>query len=113
MYLYVQISFDFPCTGLAFTWVYYSNIATLYVHGTYLTQLGFNTWQYLCWVQQTTENWKLIGVKTMSLFVYRIQLLLSGVLQVFQNRNHNLQRDYMTCCPTNKVIKYCTELLAM
>ena len=36
MYLYVQISFDFPCTGLAFTWVYYSNIATLYVHGTYL-----------------------------------------------------------------------------
>ena len=28
MYLYVQISFDFPYTGLAFTWVYYSNIAT-------------------------------------------------------------------------------------
>ena len=28
-----KISFDFPCiTGLAFTWVYYSNIATLYVH---------------------------------------------------------------------------------
>ena len=43
MHLYVQISFDFPCTGLAFTWVYYSNIATLYVHGTYLNQLGFNT----------------------------------------------------------------------
>ena len=33
MHLYVQISFDFPCiTGLAFTWVYYSNIAILYVH---------------------------------------------------------------------------------
>ena len=32
MYLYVQISFDFPCTGLGFTWVYYSNIATLYVY---------------------------------------------------------------------------------
>ena len=32
---------------------------------------------------------------------------------VFQNRHHNVQKDYMTCCPTNKVIKYCTELLAM
>ena len=48
-----------------------------------------------------------------NVFVYRIQLLLSVVLQVFQNRHHNVQKDYMTCCPTNKVIKYCTELLAM
>ena len=42
MYLYVQISFDFPCTGLTFTWVYYSNIATLYVHGT-LTGIQYVT----------------------------------------------------------------------
>ena len=34
----------------------------------------------------------------MSLFVYRIQLLLSVVLQVFQNRHHNVQKDYMTVC---------------
>ena len=38
------------------------------------------------------EYRKLIGVKTMSLFGYGIQLLLSGVLQVFQNRNYELQR---------------------
>ena len=80
---------------------------------TYLNQQGFNTRQYLCWAQQPMENRKLIGVKIMSLFVYRIQLLLSGVLLVFQNRNHNLQKYCVMCCPTNKVIKYCTELLAV
>ena len=35
MDLYVQ-SFDFACTGLAFTWVYYSNIATLYAYSWHL-----------------------------------------------------------------------------
>ena len=35
MHLYVQ-SFDFACTGLAFTWVYYSNIATLYAYSWHL-----------------------------------------------------------------------------
>ena len=38
------------------------------------------------------EHRKLIGVKMMFLFGYGIQLLLSGVLQVFQNRNYELQR---------------------
>ena len=35
MHLYVQ-SFDFACTGLAFTWVYYNNIATLYAYSWHL-----------------------------------------------------------------------------
>ena len=38
------------------------------------------------------EHRKLIGVKTISLFGYGIQFLLSRVLPVFQNLNYNLQK---------------------
>ena len=37
------------------------------------------------------EYRKLIGVKTMSLFGYKVQFVLSGVLPVFQNLNYELQ----------------------
>ena len=52
----------------------------------------------------TTNNgdWKLIGVKTMSLFVYRIHLLLSVVLQVFQNRHHNVQKRLSEVLPNQQ-----------
>ena len=33
---------------------------------------------------------KLVGVKTMSLFGYEVQFLLSGVMPVFQNLKYNL-----------------------
>ena len=38
------------------------------------------------------EHRKLIGVKTMSLFGYEVQFLLSGVLPVFRNLNCKLQK---------------------
>ena len=38
----------------------------------------------------------------MSLFVYEVQLLLSGVLQVFQNRNHNLQKILSDVLPNQQ-----------
>ena len=48
----------------------------------------------------------------MSLFVYRIQLLLSVVLQVFQNRHHNVQKDYMTdSCYVSRFCKVCSYVI--
>ena len=53
------------------------------------------------------RTWKLIGVKTMSLFGYGTPFVLSGVLPVFQGLNYKLsyREDYLMCCPTNRVIK--------
>ena len=48
------------------------------------------------------EHRKLIGVTTMFLFGYGIQLLLSGVLQVFQNRNYELQRRLSGLLPNQQ-----------
>ena len=38
----------------------------------------------------------------MYLFVYRIQLLLSVVLQVFQNRHHNVQKILSEVLPNQQ-----------
>ena len=48
------------------------------------------------------EHRKLIGVKTMPLFGYKIQFLVSGVLQVFQNRNYELQRRLSGVLPNEQ-----------
>ena len=48
------------------------------------------------------EHRKRIGVKTMSLFGDGIQLLLSGVLQVFPNRNYELQRRLSGVLPNQQ-----------
>ena len=48
------------------------------------------------------EHRKLIGVKTMSLLGYGMQFLLSGVLQVFQNWNYNLQKRLSDVLPNQQ-----------
>ena len=51
------------------------------------------------------ERRKLIGVRTMSLFEYEVQFVLSGVLPVVQNLNCKLQRRLSNVLPNQQVIK--------
>ena len=48
------------------------------------------------------EHRELIGVKTMPLFGYEVQFLLSGVLPAFQNLNYNLQRRLSYVLPNQQ-----------
>ena len=45
------------------------------------------------------EQWKPIGVKTMSLFGYKVQFLLSGMMLVFQNLNYRLKNRLSDVLP--------------
>ena len=57
------------------------------------------------------EHRKLIGVKTVSLFEYEAQFLLSGVLPVFQNLKYKLQRRLSDVLPNQqRHQKVCTVM---
>ena len=54
------------------------------------------------------EHRKFVGVKTMSLFGYGIQFLLSGVLPIFQNLSYNLQKRLSDVLPNQRSHQVCT-----
>ena len=55
------------------------------------------------------EHRKLIGVKTMSLFRYEVQFVLSGVLPVFHNLNYKLQRRLPDVLPNQQTHQKCVQ----
>ena len=83
-------SLDFKLTGI--------QTATIYAVGT-----------------TNGEHRKLIGVKSISLFGYGIQILPSGMLPVFQNLNYNLQKGLSDVLPNQQShqVLYIEALLAV